>query len=106
MPRIVGQLKRMLARCVAGLDECARTDAQIAGRAEAVAEARRKDAERLREAIRTETDPYKLRGLEAMYVEVCEDRTKAERAGAYARHTIAQEKDRQGTALINGGRGG
>ncbi len=64
-------------------------------RADEVEQARLEDMARQRKMLAAESDPHKLRGIEALYVAAATDRQRARRIGRYERDLRLARQDRE-----------
>ncbi len=64
-------------------------------RADEVEKARLEDMDRQRKMLAEETDPHKLRGIEALYLSTAVDRDRARRVGRYERDLRLARKERE-----------
>ncbi len=64
-------------------------------RADAVEKVRMEDMGRQRKMLAGESDPHKLRGIEALYLSTAVDRDRARRVGRYERDLRLKRKERE-----------
>lgn len=93
---LIEQVGTLLARVEKGIadTEGAVGDALIE-RADEIERIRTEDMERQRKMIDAESDPHKLRGIEALYVAAATDRQRARRIGRYERDLKLQREERE-----------
>ena len=96
LSKLTQDLGTLLARVEKGIadTEGAVGDALIE-RADEIERIRTEDMERQRKMIDAESDPHKLRGIEALYVAAATDRQRARRIGRYERDLKLQREERE-----------
>ena len=95
LSKLTQDLGTLLARVEKGLADTDAVGDALIERADEIERIRTEDMERQRKMIDAESDPHKLRGIEALYVAAATDRQRARRIGRYERDLKLQREERE-----------
>ena len=103
MKQLIRQIRDGLVQCQQGLAECEATETGLLEACDRAEHQRMEEMARQREAMRGETDAYRLRGLEQQYQHSAVGRAKARRLARHLRNRMAERaraEQRVGPGLI------
>lgn len=103
LTKLINSLGKLLARVEKGIADTEAVGDALIERADEIERVRTEDMERQRAMLDAESDPHKLRGIEALYLAAATDRARARRIGRYERdlRLEREEADRErGEPLI------